>query len=130
MYHKDQGGKGATYTLQGIVKIADVDQITLEQALVLPSQLLGALLGDQEPRSEHLGLDLKEASQLGKIHSSVKAEVRLDGRGPHGGLDLVHEDGQVVLDGVDVGLGVVEIRGNGGDELGAGSSEELLEDGK
>lgn len=35
-----------------------------------------------------------------------------------------------MLDGVDVGLRVVEVWGNGGDELGASVSEELLEDGQ
>lgn len=36
----------------------------------------------------------------------------------------------MVLDGVDVGLGVLKVRRNGGDELGAGGAEELLEDGE
>ena len=36
----------------------------------------------------------------------------------------------MVLDGVNVGLRLVEIRRNGGDELGASSLEELLEDGE
>ena len=35
-----------------------------------------------------------------------------------------------MLDGVDVGLGLVEVGRNGGDELGAGGAEELLVDGE
>ncbi|KAK2604936.1 hypothetical protein N8I77_007826 [Diaporthe amygdali] len=38
--------------------------------------------------------------------------------------------GQVVLDGVDVGLRVVKVWGNRRDELGASIAEELLEDGQ
>ena len=35
-----------------------------------------------------------------------------------------------MLDGIDVGLGLVEVGRDGGDELGAGLAEELLEDGE
>lgn len=89
-----------------------------------------SLLGDQEPRSELLGLHLKETRKLVEIHGGVEAEVRLDGGAPHVGLDLIHEDSEVVLNGVNVGLGVLKVRRNGGDELGARCAEELLEDGK
>lgn len=119
-----------TYSLKGIVEIADVDPFTVQETLVRPAQLLGALLVDKQVRAELLGLDIEEACQLLQIHSRVQAEVRANSRVPHVGLDLVHEDGQVVLDGVNVGLGVLEIRGNGRDELGARSPEQLLEDGK
>lgn len=124
------GDRGNTYSLQSVVKVADVDQLAVQETLVLPSQLLGALLGHQEPRSQLVGLHLEEASQLGEIHGGVEAEVRLDGGAVHVGLDLVHEDGQVVLHGVNVGLGVVKVRRNGGDELGAGAAEQLLKDGQ
>lgn len=116
--------------MQSIVKVADVDQLAVQETLVLPSQLLGALLGHQEPRSQLVRLHLEEASQLGEVHGGVEAEVGLDGGAVHVGLDLVHEDGQVVLHGVNVGLGVVKVRRNGGDELGAGAAEQLLKDGQ
>lgn len=119
-----------TYALESIVKVANVDKLTIEQTLILPAQLLSSLLGNQEPRSELLGLHLKETSELVKVHGSVEAEVRLNGGAPHVGLDLVHEDSEVVLNRVDVGLGVLEVWGNGGDELGARCAEELLKDGE
>ena len=119
-----------TYPLQSVVEVADVDEVAVQQALVLVPQLLGALLGDEQPGAQLVGLDLEEAGELVEVHGGVEAEVRLDGGAPHVGLDLVHEDGEVVLDGVDVGLGVVKVRGHGGDELGAGGAEQLLEDGE
>lgn len=122
--------RGTTYSLESVVKVADVDQLAIQETLVSPSQLLGALLGDQEPGSQLIGLHLEEASELAEVHGGVESEVRLDGRAVHVGLDLIHEDGQVVLHGVDVGLGVVKVRRDGGDELGAGGAEQLLKDGQ
>jgi len=121
---------GETYTLQSVVKVANVDELALQKAVVGPAKLLGALLVDKKPRTELLGLDVKETSQLLKVHGGVQLEVRLDGGAPHVGLDFVHEDGQVVLDRVDVGLGLVKVGGHGRDELRAGGAEELLEEGE
>lgn len=119
-----------TYTLHGIVKVAHVDQLAIEKAVVGPAQLLGALLVDKQPRAELLGLDRQETSELLEVHGCVQPEVGLHGRAPHVGLDFVHENGQVVLDGIHVGLRVVKVRRNGRDELGARRPEELLIDGK
>lgn len=116
--------------MEGVIKVADVDELTIEEAVLLPAKLLRPLLRHQKCRSELIRLDLEEASQLVEVHSSVEPQVGLDGRSPHIGLDLIHEDGEVVLNGVDVGLRVVEIRGHGRDELRAGGAEELLKDGK
>lgn len=38
-----------TYTLESIVKVADVDKLAIKQTLILVPQLLGALLGNEEP---------------------------------------------------------------------------------
>lgn len=120
-----------TYTLQSVVQIADIDHLTVQQAaLFSPAQLLGALLRHQQPGAKLLRLHLEESSQLLQVHGRVQAQVRLDGRAPHVGLDLVHEDRQVVVLGVDVGLWVVEVWGHGGDEVGAGVLEQLLKDGQ
>ena len=119
-----------TYTLHSVVEIADVHQLAVQEAVVSPAQLLGALLVNQQPRTKLLVLYIEETSKLVQIHGRVQAEVGLEGRAPHIRLHLVHEDGQVVLDGVDVGRRVVEIWGHGGDELGARRPEELLEDGE
>lgn len=116
--------------MQGIVKVADIDKVSVEQTLVLPSELLSSLLGNQEPASQLLGLHLKETGKLAQIHGGVKSQVGLDCGAPHVDLDLLHEDSEMVLKGINVGLGVVKIRGNRGDELGASSAEELLEDGE
>lgn len=120
-----------TYTLQSVVQIADIDHFTVQQAaLFRPAQLLGALLRHQEPGAELLRLNLEESSQLLQVHGRVKTQIRLNRRAPHVGLDLIHEDRQVVVLGVDVGLWVVEIWGHGGDKVRAGVLEQLLEDGK
>ena len=128
VYHKLR--TVGTYSLQSVVEIANVDQLAVEKTLVLPSQLLGALLGHQEPRSQLLRLDLEEASELVQVHGGIESQVRLDGGAPHVGLDLIHENSQMVLDGVNIGLGVLEVRRDGRNELGAGSSEEIFEDGQ
>lgn len=120
-----------TYTLQSVVQVADIDHFTVQQAALFgPAQLLGALLRYQEPRAELFRLNLEESSQLLQVHGRVQAQIRLDGRAPHVGLDLIHKDRQVVILGVDVGLRVVEVWGHWGNEVRAGVLEQLLEDGK
>ena len=84
--------------MECVVKVADVDQIAIQQPVLLPPKLLRPLLGNQQPRSQLLGSDLEEAGQLVQIHCSVQPQVRLDCATPHVRLDLIHEDGQVVLD--------------------------------
>lgn len=125
------GASRITYTLQSVIQIADIDEFTVQQAALFgPAQLLGALLRHQQPRAELLRLHLEESSQLLQVHGRVQAQVRLDGRAPHVGLDLIHKDRQVVVFGIDVGLWVVEVWGHGRDEVRAGVLEQLLEDGK
>ena len=123
-------GGGVTYSLHGVVQVTNVHQLALQQAVVNPAQLLGALLVNQEPGPQFLRSHIQETSELLQVHSRVEAQVRLDSRVPHVGLHLIHEDRQVVVDGVHVGLGVIEVRGDRRDELGAGSPEKLLEDGE
>ena len=113
-----------------IVQIATVDHLSIEQAPLAPPHLPAPLLVHQQPIPQLLGLDLQEARQLLQIHRGVQLQIALDGRGPHVGLDFLHEDGEVVLDGVDVDFRVIEVRRRGRDELGAGAAEELLEDGE
>ena len=115
-------------TLHGVVQIVGIDNLTVQKTVLGPADLAGALLVDQEKAAELLRLNLKETGELLEIHGSVKSEVRLDGWGPHVGLDLVHEDLEVVLDWVDVELWVVKVWWSWGDELWTGSAEELLVD--
>lgn len=116
-----------TYSFHGVIEITAVDYIALQQASLAPPCLPVPLLVDKQPASELLRLDLKETSELLEIHGSVELEVALDGGRHHVVLDLIHKDAEVMLHRVNVDLWVVEVRGSGADELGAGSAEELLE---
>lgn len=116
--------------MHGIVEIVGADDLTVQEAVLGPSDLSASLLVDQQPCAQLLRLDVEEAGQLGQVHGGVQAEVRLDRGVPHVRLDLVHEDGQVVLEGVHVELGVVEVGRRGRDELRAGRAEQLLVDGQ
>lgn len=113
-------------TLHGVVQVVGIDNLAVQKTILGPAGLTGALLVDQEEAAELLGLDLEETSELLKIHGGVKSKVRLDGWGPHVGLDLVHEDLEVVLDWVNVELWVIKVWWSWGDECWAGSAEELL----
>lgn len=112
--------------LERIVQIIGDNRLALQQAALDPAHLAAALFVDQEPRAELLRLDLEEPGQLLEVHGGVEFQVRADGRVEQGVLDLVHEDGGLVVDRVDVERRVVEVRRRRADELGAGGSEELL----
>lgn len=116
--------------LQCVVEVIGADDFALEQTALDPADLATALLVDQQPRAELLGLDLEETGELLEVHGGVQLQVRADGGVEQGVLDLVHENGGVVVDGVDVDGRVVKVRRSGTDELGAGGAEEFLEQGK
>lgn len=116
--------------MHGVVQILGVDDIAVEQTTLGVSDLSAPLLVDEEPLSERLGLDLEETSELLDVHGGVQLEVAADHWAPHVVLDLFHEDGKVVLDGINVDLRVVEVWWGRGDEPRAGSTEKLLEDGQ
>lgn len=115
-------------TLNGVVEIAGGGGLTLKQATLDPAHLSAALLVHEQPRTELVGLDLEESSQLLQVHGGVELEIGLDGRVEESVLHLVHEDSGLVVDRVDVNGGVVEVGRSRGDELGASRSEELLEE--
>ncbi|KAJ8104962.1 hypothetical protein OPT61_g10469 [Boeremia exigua] len=121
---------GSTYTLHGVVEVAGGANVALEQTTLVPLDLLVPLLVDEQPTPQLLGLDLEEASELLQVHGGVELEVALDGGRHHVVLDVIHEDPEVVLDGVDVDLWVVKVGRCGADELGAGGAEQLLEQGQ
>lgn len=112
--------------LQSVVQVVSGDGLTLQQTALNPADLTAALLVHQQPGAELLGLDFQEAGQLLQIHRSVQLQVRTDSRVVQRVLDLIHEDSCVVIDGVDVDGGVVEVGRSGADELGASGTEELL----
>lgn len=114
--------------LEGVVEVVGDNGLTIEQTTLNPADLATALLVDQQPRAELLGLDLEEASQLLQVHGGVKLQVGADSGVEQSVLDLIHEDGGVVVDRVDVDGGVVEVGRGRADELGASGAEELLED--
>ena len=114
--------------MHSIVKVIRETNFAIQESILCPSDLSGPLLVDQQPASQLLGLDLEETGQLGQVHCRVQTEVGLDSWVPHVGLDLIHEDGQVVLQRIDVELWVIEVGGSGRDEFGAGRTEQLLVD--
>lgn len=116
--------------LKSVVKVIGDDRVTLQQAALDPADLAAALLVNKQPGAQLLRLNLKEASQLLKVHGSVELEVGTDSRVEDGVLDLIHEDGSLVVDGVDVVGRVLEVRRSRADELGARGAEKLLEDGQ
>lgn len=119
-----------THSLHSVVKVVSGDNIAVKQATLGVSNLLASLLVDQQPSSQSVGINLEETSQLLDVHCSVKLEVRTDSRAPHVVLDLLHEDGKVVLDGVNVDRRILKVRRSGRDESGAGLTEEILKDGE
>ena len=116
--------------LKSVVKVVGDDGVTLQQTTLDPADLAAALLVDEQPGAELVRLDLEETGQLLQVHGGVELQVGADGGVEQGVLDLIHEDGGVVVDGVDVVGRVVEVRRSGADELGAGGAEQLLEDGQ
>lgn len=114
--------------MHSVVKIISVDNLSVQKPVLAPSCLSAPLLVDQEEAAELLRINLEEASQLLQVHCGVKPQVRLHGWAPHISLDLVHEDLEVVLNGVHVELWGIEVRRRWGDELGARRAEELLVD--
>lgn len=117
-----------TYPFHSVVEIAAVDNLAIEQTALAPPQLPVPLLVDEQPAPELLRVDFQKAGKLLQVHGRVKLEVTLDGGRHHGVLHLVHEDAEVVLDGVNVDFRVVEVRRSGVDELGASGAEKLLEE--
>lgn len=111
-----------------IIEVIGVDRLALQQAAFDPPHLTTALLVNEQPRAEPVGLDLEEAGQLLEVHGGVQLEVGADCGVEQGILDLVHEDGGLVVDGVDVDGRVVKVWRRGADELGAGGAEEFLEE--
>jgi hypothetical protein len=132
--YKSQRGTGQsrweTYTLHSVIQIVGVDNLTVEETVVGPSDLSASLLVHQQPSSKLLWLNVQESSELLHVHGGVESQVRLDSWAEHVGLDLIHEDGKVVLERVNVELWVLKVWWGWGDELGARAAEKLLEDWK
>ena len=116
--------------LERKVEITRLRQLALQQTPLNPSHLAVFLLVDHQLFPQVLGIRLHKAGELVEIHRGVQLEVALEHGRKDGVLDVVHEDFEVVLAGVDVVLGVVEVGGVRGDELGARGHEELLKDGE
>ena len=113
--------------LHGVVQIVAVHHLAIQQAALTPPHLSAPLLVDEQPAAQLLGLDFQEPSEFLQVHGRVEFEVGLDGRGPHCCFDFVEEDGEVVVDRVDVQFWVVEVRRCRGDEFRAGGAEEVFE---
>ena len=79
--------------LHGVVQVIRVDDVTIQQAALAPTDLAAALLVDKEPAAQLVGLDLEEARKLFQVHGGVELEVGLNGGRPHGVFDLVEENG-------------------------------------
>lgn len=114
----------------GVVQVTSSDGLALQQTTLNPADLTAALLVHEEPRAQLLGLDVQEAGEFAQVHGCVELQVRPDSGVEEGVLDLIHEDGGVVVDRVDVDGWVVKVGGSRADELGACRAEELLEQGQ
>ena len=113
--------------LNRIVQLGPIHHLPLEQPAITPPHAATPLLIHQQPTPQLLRFDLEEAGQLVEVHCRVELEVGLDGRVEEGVFHLVHEDGGLVVDGVDVEGGVVEVGRGGRDEFRTGGAEELFE---
>jgi len=83
------------------------------------SDLSTPLLVDEQVAAKSLGVDLQETGELLDIHGGVKLEVAANHWAVHVVLDLLHEDGSVVVDRVNVDRRVVKVWWSWSDELGA-----------
>lgn len=117
-----------TYTLHRIIQIVRIDDITIQQTTLRPPNLSTPLFIDQQPPPQSLRVDLQKPRQLLQIHGGVQFQITSHGRREHVRLDLVHEDGQMMLDGVDVDLRIIKVRRGGDDEFRTGGAEKLLEE--
>lgn len=114
----------------GIIQLIPIHDVPVQESALAPADLTTALLVDHQPAAQLIRLDLQEAGQLLQVHGGVEFEVGFEGGGGHGGADVGHEDGQVVLDRVHVHGRVVEVGRGRGDEFGAGGAEVFLEEGE
>ena len=114
--------------LEGEVEVTGVGHLALQEAAFGPPELPVLLLVHDKLLAQRLGVSLDELGELVDVHSGVELEIALEDRRGDGVLDVVHEHLQVMLRGIHVVLWVVEIRGDRGDEFGAGGEEEFLED--
>lgn len=116
--------------LQRIIQLPTQDDLPVQQRPLAPPHLPAPLLIDQQPASQLVLADLEERRQLVEVHGRVQLQVALDRGREHGAADLVHEDGGVVVHGVDVEGRGGEVGRRRGDELGARGAEEFLEQGE
>lgn len=119
-----------TYSLHSIIQIIGVDHVSIQQAALSPPRLPAPLLVDHQPRPQLLSINVQESPKLLDIHGGVQSQVRLDSRAPHVGLDLLHENLEVMLERINVKLWVVKVWWGWGDELRTSRSKELLVDWK
>ena len=116
--------------LHRIIQLAPQHHLPIQQAPLAPPHLPRPLFVHQQPAPELLLADLEERRQLVEIHGRVEFQVGAHGRVVERVADLVHEDGGVVVHGVDVQRRRGEIRWGRGDEFRAGGAEEVFEDGE
>lgn len=116
--------------LQRIIQLPTQDDLPVQQSPLAPTHLPAPLLIDQQPASQLVLADLEERRQLVEVHGRVQFQVALDRGREHGAADLVHEDGGVVVHGVDVEGRGGEVGRRRGNELGARGAEEFLEQGE
>lgn len=57
--------------LERVVEVIGVNRLTLQQAALDPANLATALLVDEQPRAELVGLDFEEPGELLEVHGGV-----------------------------------------------------------
>ena len=113
--------------MQSILELSASNDISLKQAAFSPSDLTTPLFINQQSTAELLWVHLQKAGKLLEVHSRIELQVGAERRAVHVGLDFVHEDGQMVVDGVDVCRWVFKVWRSWGDEFRAGGAEEFFE---
>ena len=112
--------------LHRVVQLVAIHNLPIQQAPFAPPHLPTPLLVHEQPASQLLRLDVQEPGEFLQIHGRVELEVGFVSGGEHVISHLLHEDGKMVVHGVDVDGGVVVIGGRRGYELGGGGAEELF----
>lgn len=114
-------------TLNGIIQLPAHDDFAVQQPPFTPPHLPAPLLVHEQPAPEFVFVDVQEGGEFVEVHGRVQFQVALDRGGKHVAPHLIHEDGGVMVHGIDVEGRGGEVRGRGRDEFRAGAAKQFFE---